>query len=165
MPVVRRWLCLRCFKMRVSLLILQFVSGDSGSFRSIVDTIVTMTAPTMAITSPSIAVEFARLSGRCQKFKYGSHSMHVIHMFFPDADDYQGLSLREPCGLLFFVVSNTEFNFRTLIRMEAYRLSCRVLAWWSMGVGLAVDVSSRCFPIPQTRHGRGNRWLSNIPGF
>lgn len=91
--------------------------GDSGSFRSIVDTIITMTAPTMAITSPSVAVEFARLSGRCEKFKYGSHSMHVIHMFFPDADDYKGLTVRE---LLFFVVSNTELNIRTLIRMEAY---------------------------------------------
>jgi hypothetical protein len=80
-----------------------------------------MTAPTMAITSPSMAVEFARLSGRCQKFKYGSHSMHVIHMFFPDADDYKGLAVREPCGLLFFVVSYTDMNVHALIiRMEAY---------------------------------------------
>ena len=95
--------------MPVSILI-TLVLGDSGSFRCIVDTIITMTAPTMAVISPSSALEFARLSRRCRKLKYGSHSMHVIHMFFPDADDYEGLSVREPCGLLFFVVSNTELN-------------------------------------------------------
>jgi hypothetical protein len=59
----------------------------------------------MAITSPSLAVEFARLSSRCQEFRYGPHSMHAIHMFVPNEDDYTGLPVCEPSGLLFFVVS------------------------------------------------------------
>jgi len=77
---------------------------DSGGFRSIADTLVTVSAPTMALTSPSLAVDFMKLSRRCQDFTYGSHKMQVLHVFFPDEDDYKELGgTSKPRGLLFFV--------------------------------------------------------------
>lgn len=78
---------------------------DSGGFRSIADTLVTVTAPTMAVTNPSLAVQFIKLSKHCRQYAYGSHRMQVVHVFFPSEEDYQELggSVKKPRGLLFFV--------------------------------------------------------------
>jgi acetyl esterase/lipase len=78
---------------------------DSGGFRSIADTLVTLTAPTMAITNPSLALEFFKLTRRCQEFGYGTHPMQIIHVYFPNEQDYKRLggTCCKPRGLLCFV--------------------------------------------------------------
>lgn len=78
---------------------------DSGGFRSIADTLVTATAPTMAITNPFLAMDFVKLTRRCQEYVYGKHPMQVLHVLFPNQEDYKqvGGSIGKPRGLLFFV--------------------------------------------------------------
>jgi acetyl esterase/lipase len=78
---------------------------DSGGFRSTADALVTTTAPTMGITNPSLAFNFLNLTRRCLAYGYGKHNRQVIHVFFPNRQDYEGLSGRgnKPRGLLCFV--------------------------------------------------------------
>jgi len=75
---------------------------DSGAFRNVSDTIVTLTAPLMAITNPSIAVNFLKLNSMMSIVPYGDHPMQKIQLFVPsqcDVDDNN-----EPKGgFLFFV--------------------------------------------------------------
>lgn len=78
---------------------------DSGGFRAIADTLVAVSAPTMALVNPSLALNFIKLSRRCRVYSYGSHAMQVIHVFFPNEADYRELgdTHKEPRGLLVFV--------------------------------------------------------------
>lgn len=76
---------------------------DSGGFRWIADTLVTISAPAMAILQPSIARNYIQLTTKCQNHRYGSHPMQVIHMLFPSQQDYKQLSIDKPRGLLVFV--------------------------------------------------------------
>eukprot|EP00521_Asterionellopsis_glacialis_P010150 CAMPEP_0195301100 /NCGR_PEP_ID=MMETSP0707-20130614/28697_1 /TAXON_ID=33640 /ORGANISM="Asterionellopsis glacialis, Strain CCMP134" /LENGTH=455 /DNA_ID=CAMNT_0040363955 /DNA_START=37 /DNA_END=1404 /DNA_ORIENTATION=+ len=69
---------------------------DSGSFRSTVDGLVSVSAPTIGLTSPSAAINFINLSLKSKRIRYGSHKMHVIDMLLPD--DKDGTR-----GLIFFV--------------------------------------------------------------
>lgn len=83
--------------------ILMLQIGDSGVFRSIADTMVAVSAPTLAVSNPSAALQFLKLTKRCIHIRYGQHRMHVIDMFFPSRES--GVPLKEkPRGLIFFVV-------------------------------------------------------------
>jgi acetyl esterase/lipase len=69
---------------------------DSGAFRSMVDGIVTATVPSLAIASPSAAVNFLKLSSECLRFRYGQHPRHTVDVFLPK-------DTSPPKGLVFFV--------------------------------------------------------------
>jgi acetyl esterase/lipase len=69
---------------------------DSGSFRFIVDSIVTVTAPTIGITSPSIAYQFLQLTANSQRIRYGAHPRQYLDMYLPTAPT-------EATRLIFFV--------------------------------------------------------------
>lgn len=75
---------------------------DSGSFRSIIDSLITVTAPSLVLSSPSAAFQFRNLTSRCKRIKYGPHSMHVIDLFFPETSNREAPHVK-PGGLVFFV--------------------------------------------------------------
>lgn len=82
---------------------------DSGMLRTIMDTLVTVGTPSLAMERPEIVSRFLQLTQQCQRIQYGPHEMQGIDMFFPSS----GQELR---GLLFFVVSNPAGgNFYTLL--------------------------------------------------
>lgn len=73
---------------------------DSGAFRSISDTLVTMNAPFLAaFANPSTVFEFIHLTRAMKHISYGSHSMQQIHLYEP-ADGRRR-------GFVFFVVRAT----------------------------------------------------------
>jgi acetyl esterase/lipase len=77
---------------------------DSGSFRFILDSIVTATAPIMGITSPSVAYRFLQLTANSQRIRYGSHPMQYIDLYLPNNQQQQQQSAtNEPTRLIFFV--------------------------------------------------------------
>eukprot|EP00816_Leptocylindrus_hargravesii_P011568 CAMPEP_0196810082 /NCGR_PEP_ID=MMETSP1362-20130617/9917_1 /TAXON_ID=163516 /ORGANISM="Leptocylindrus danicus, Strain CCMP1856" /LENGTH=400 /DNA_ID=CAMNT_0042184945 /DNA_START=122 /DNA_END=1320 /DNA_ORIENTATION=+ len=71
---------------------------DSGSFRFIVDWLVTLSCPSVAFVKPSAAFNFLQLSSsdHLKKYKYGSHFMQEIHL-------YERLSATKCTGFVFFV--------------------------------------------------------------
>ena len=72
---------------------------DSGAFRTISDTLVTWSIPIGAISNPSAAVEFLRLSERLIQIPYGNHhEMQFIDMYFPPDCPEAHVT-----GLVFFV--------------------------------------------------------------
>jgi acetyl esterase/lipase len=77
---------------------------DSGSFRFILDTIVTVTAPTMGITSPSIAYQFLQLTADSQRIRYGSHPRQYLDLYLPKPkQQQQSTAPTEATRLIFFV--------------------------------------------------------------
>ena len=56
---------------------------DSGTFRSIVDALVTLSTPSLAITHPSALVQFVQLGSNTSmtELRYGRHPMQVIHLY------------------------------------------------------------------------------------
>ena len=68
---------------------------DSGAFRSICDTLVTVSAPTLALSNPHAILKFITLSKKMKRFSYGSHPMQEIHFYEPEFSK----------GFVFFVVS------------------------------------------------------------
>lgn len=77
---------------------------DGGYFRSLVDTIVTTSAPTLALTSPFAALAFVKLTANSQRVQYGSHERQYFDLYLPanhDVDDRQQKTTPE--RLVFFV--------------------------------------------------------------
>eukprot|EP00978_Attheya_sp_CCMP212_P038313 scaffold188674_cov45-Attheya_sp.AAC.2 len=81
---------------------------DSGSFRSLVDALVTVSIPTVAMTQPSAIPKFLRLSQNGKRFKYGSHPMQVMDLFASSPTTDSDRPFR---GLLFFVVRFDSIRF------------------------------------------------------
>ncbi|CAB9519353.1 Probable isoprenylcysteine alpha-carbonyl methylesterase ICMEL1 [Seminavis robusta] len=75
---------------------LQHFLRDSGLLRAMVDTLVTIGTPALAMEHPDIVPRFLQLSQDCTRIKYGDHDMQGIDMFLPK-------EVEEPKGLLFFV--------------------------------------------------------------
>jgi acetyl esterase/lipase len=69
---------------------------DSGGFRSTADTLVTWSIPVGAVTNPSAAAEFLRLTRKVETIPYGDHEMQFIDMFLPECPEAQ------INGLIFF---------------------------------------------------------------
>lgn len=76
---------------------------DSGSFRYILDSIVTSTAPTMAITAPSVAYQFLQLTASSQRIRYGSHPRQYLDLYLPNQQQQQQQQSTDPTRLIFFV--------------------------------------------------------------
>lgn len=76
---------------------------DSGSFRFILDTLVTATAPTMAITSPSVAYQFLKLTANSQCIRYGSHPRQYLDLYLPNEQQQQQQQSTEATRLIFFI--------------------------------------------------------------
>lgn len=68
---------------------------DSGALRGIMDFLVTIGTPALAMEYPEIVPRFLQLSRECTRISYGSHSMQGVDMFLPEEIS--------PRGLLFFV--------------------------------------------------------------
>ena len=54
---------------------------DGGTFRSISDTLVTLSAPTLALTEPRAVLNFLWLTQLLNKYIYGSHPMQQLHYY------------------------------------------------------------------------------------
>ena len=54
---------------------------DEGWFRWIADTLVLMGIPTLVVTSPRATLQFLNLSRQVQIIRYGTHPMHIIHLY------------------------------------------------------------------------------------
>ncbi len=72
---------------------------DSGTFRTIVDMLVTLSVPALAILHPNAVQDFFVLSkpSCMSELKYGRHPMQVIHLFEPQSKSHMNN------GVLFFV--------------------------------------------------------------
>lgn len=63
---------------------LQNRTRDSGTFRWIVDSLVQVSAPLMALTAPTSALrDFVRLSQTCVRHAYASHPLQFIELYLP----------------------------------------------------------------------------------
>ena len=70
---------------------------DGGGFRRIVDGLVTMSVPSLAVTNPLAAKTFMKLTRKMITIRYGKHEMQKVELFMPRDSNSQ-------CsGLLFFV--------------------------------------------------------------
>lgn len=70
---------------------------DSGAFRSISDTLITISAPFLAASAnPSAVFQFLHLSRSMKRIPYGSHPMQQIHLYDPGTEKNR--------GFVFFVV-------------------------------------------------------------
>ncbi len=78
---------------------LQHKGRDDGYFRSISDTIVTMTIPLLAIVNPTGARHFMDLTKSKITMAYGKNEMQKIDLFLPKG---------ESRGLVYFVVSRNK---------------------------------------------------------
>jgi acetyl esterase/lipase len=78
---------------------------DSGSFRFIMDTIVTVAAPTVGITSPSVAYQFCQLTANSQRIRYGSHPRQYFDLYLPtkQQQQQQSTATTDATRLIFFV--------------------------------------------------------------
>lgn len=54
---------------------------DEGWFRWIADTLVLLGIPTLVVTSPRATLQFLDLSRQVQTIRYGTHPMHIIHLY------------------------------------------------------------------------------------
>ena len=70
---------------------------DSGTFGTIADTLVTCSIPVGAVTNPSAAAQFIRLTNRVKRIPYGQHESNFIDLLFPHSTS------SEWTGLVFFV--------------------------------------------------------------
>lgn len=75
------------------------VMRDSGVLRSIVDFLVTIGTPSLALENPEIVPRFLKLTMDCKPIRYGAETMQSIDMFMPPDNS-------KPRGLVFFVVSS-----------------------------------------------------------
>jgi acetyl esterase/lipase len=57
---------------------------DSGTFRSISDSLVTASVPLLALAHPGAAINFWKLTQRVQRLHYGPHERHVMDVFLPE---------------------------------------------------------------------------------
>lgn len=64
---------------------------DSGLFRTLCDAIVTLAAPTMAVTSPRCLATYWDLSSQQKSIRYGSHPMQFVDVFLPKNSDSKRL--------------------------------------------------------------------------
>lgn len=72
---------------------------DGGGFRRIVDTLVTLSVPGMAIGNPKVARKFLELTNQyMSSLRYGRHPMQKIDLLIPPLSTDQQVG-----GLLFFV--------------------------------------------------------------
>jgi acetyl esterase/lipase len=62
---------------------LQHSCRDSGGFRAIADGLVTLTAPGMALTQPSLLHRFMHLTRTKQTIKYGQHQRQIVDIWVP----------------------------------------------------------------------------------
>ena len=86
---------------RILPLSIQHKLRDNGSFRSIADSLVTSVAiPLGALTCPSAAKDFVRLSKNFTQLRYGDHESQFIDVFFPDTES---LKTQKARGMVFFV--------------------------------------------------------------
>ncbi len=74
---------------------MQHKGRDEGHFRSISDTIVTMTIPLLAIANPTGARHFMELTSSKMTMAYGKNEMQKIDLFLPNGKNR---------GLVYFVV-------------------------------------------------------------
>ena len=98
---------------------------DSGMLRMIIDFLVTIGVPSMAIENPDIISRFVQLTLNCKRIPYGDgHRLQAIDMFLPSDN-------RKPRGLLFFVVSCKG----SLILQTVHCLieATFITAWWGLG--------------------------------
>lgn len=72
---------------------------DSGTLRGMMDFLVTIGTPSLALDHPEIVPRFLQLTQQCTRIPYGSSDMQGIDMFLPSKK-----LAEEPKGLLFFVV-------------------------------------------------------------
>jgi len=72
---------------------------DGGGFRRIVDTLITLSVPGMAVANPKVARKFMELTNqKMSTMRYGRHPMQKIDLLVPSAS-----ADRPNGGLLFFV--------------------------------------------------------------
>lgn len=93
----------RCISSHVLPLWLQNKYRDNGIFRSISDTLVTMSIPSLAILNPSAAKRFLSLTRKHMiRIPYGSlnKELQVIDLYLPHCANNDDIN-----GLIFFVVS------------------------------------------------------------
>lgn len=76
---------------------------DSGTFRNLADTLVTISAPMVGLTAPSAIKEFMRLTRRCQRHKYGAHERQLIEVYLPTQQEQQSVSSKGNSRLVFFI--------------------------------------------------------------
>lgn len=57
---------------------------DSGTFRSICDTLVPASAPFMAFSNPAIIPIFLKLTHRMMQYAYGTHPRQYVQCYLPD---------------------------------------------------------------------------------
>lgn len=79
---------------------LQHKARDGGSFRSLSDSVVTATVPSLAIVNREAAKFFFKLTREKQTISYGKHDMQFVDLFLPDSSDGAN---DPPRGLIFFV--------------------------------------------------------------
>lgn len=72
---------------------------DSGTLRSVMDFLVTIGTPSLALDNPDIVPRFLQLTQNCIRIPYGKHALQGIDMYLPNKQE------EPPKGLLFFVVS------------------------------------------------------------
>lgn len=70
---------------------------DSGAFRSVSDTFVTLSAPLVALTAPNAVIKFGALSMAVKHILYGPHPRQTLDFYLPQT---KGLI---PSRLIFFV--------------------------------------------------------------
>ena len=75
---------------------------DSGTLRGLMDFLVTIGTPSLALDHPEIVPRFLQLTQQCTRIPYGSSDMQGIDMFLPSKK-----MAEEPKGLLFFVVRSS----------------------------------------------------------
>eukprot|EP00591_Stephanopyxis_turris_P012946 CAMPEP_0195528016 /NCGR_PEP_ID=MMETSP0794_2-20130614/29985_1 /TAXON_ID=515487 /ORGANISM="Stephanopyxis turris, Strain CCMP 815" /LENGTH=473 /DNA_ID=CAMNT_0040659059 /DNA_START=108 /DNA_END=1526 /DNA_ORIENTATION=+ len=77
---------------------------DDGYFRSIADTLVTVSVPSMAVTNPGAVVKYLGLEDCRTNIRYGKHRMQQMHLYEPPSlKENRGGRRRFHRGLLFFV--------------------------------------------------------------
>lgn len=77
---------------------------DSGTLRGVMDFLVTIGTPKLALDHPEIVPRFLQLTQQCRRIPYGDHALQGIDMFMPSKQ-----AAEEPKGLLFFVVGSFLF--------------------------------------------------------
>lgn len=75
---------------------LHHILRDSGTLRSIMDFLVTIGTPSLALDNPSIVPTFLQLTKECMHIPYGSHALQGIDMYLPKQEE-------APKGMIFFV--------------------------------------------------------------
>lgn len=111
---------------------------DNGSFRFIADSLVTSLAiPLGAISCPSAARDFVRLSKNLTQLRYGDHESQFIDLFFPDHKTASPPKVR---GMVFFVHGGAWGSGKPYF----YRLAAKPF----LEIGLAVAiVGYRVYPL------------------